>query len=294
MRVKREQQDRPPRSQQVPFPNIVLSNVQSLGNKVDEISVLMKRRTPDIAVFTETWLNDTYEDSAIKMENYATIRKDRTNGRGGGVVCYTRDLYSFSVIGELEVPSLNSLRSELLCVFIAELFLFVIIIYHPLWNDNDADSQAISCIVDIVDFPFVTYSRNVRILLCGDFNDLRHRYSELSSLTNLHSVVKFPTRCDNVLDQISVNFATSQSATKLPPIGCSDHCVVSWSPPPPRKFPVVKKIVRKFSLSKLISFRYIVSDVDWVKFVSSFDNLNDSVTSFIDHLVALFNHIFPT
>ncbi len=190
------------------------------------MSCLLRRRNPELAVLTETWLNGSFGESAIKMENYVTVRKDRTSGRGGGVLCYVRDSFSYSVIGEHEVPSLSCLKSEVLCVFIRELFLSVIVIYHPFWNDNDADTQAISCITDIVDFIYITHGQNARIILCGDFNDLRHRFSEISLLTHLKSVVNFSTRQGHTLDQVFVNFATSHPASKLAPIGSSDHCVV--------------------------------------------------------------------
>ena len=166
--VKRELKKRLPRKRQIPLPNLLLTNVQSLGNKLDEVSLLLKRQNPDIAAFTETWLDHTYGESSITMENYVVIRKDRAHGRGGGIVCYARNSYSLTVIGEHEIPSLNSLKSELLCVFVEELFLIFAIVYHPFWNDNSADAQAISCLVDIVDFAFIRYGQNVRILLCGD------------------------------------------------------------------------------------------------------------------------------
>ena len=169
----------------------------------------------------------------------------------------------------------------------------MIAVYHPFWNDNVADLEAITCIVELVDFAFIMYGSNVRILLCGDFNDLRLRFPEISSLTRLSCVVNFPTRGDHVLDQIFVNFSMSDYAHKYPPVGCSDHCVVFWSPSPPPKQTVSKKAVRKFTHAKLFNFRATVANTDWSSIVSSFDNLDDAVFHFISYLVTLFNHIFP-
>ena len=145
----------------------------------------------------------------------------------------------------------------------------------------------ISCITDIVDFVYITRGRRP-IVLCGDFNDLRHRYSELCSLTHLKCVVNFPTRQDHILDQVFVNFASSHPAIQMPPTGSSDHYVVSWSPSPSQKIPVLKKVIRKFSVSKLLGFKHFVSDVNWCRL----DGLDDSVSSFVAQLVALFDHFF--
>lgn len=293
-KVKREQLKRAPRRQPVPLPNVVLTNVQSLCNKMDEVGLLMSRLNPDIAVYIETWLNDTIGEAAVKIDGYATVRKDRENGRGGGIMCYMRDSYSFDIIGEPQVTSLKCIKTEILCLFIKELFLFVIAVYHPFWNNNVADLEALTCIVELIDYAFLKYGSNVRIILCGDFNDLRLRFSEISSLTRLTAVVNFPTRGEHVLDQIFVNFSVSDRALKYPPVGCSDHSVIFWSPSPLRKPVVRKKVVRRFSHAKLFSFRSTVSHIDWISLISFFDDFDDSVSYLTTCLVTLFEHFFPT
>jgi len=253
----------------------------------------MERLKPDVAVFTETWLNETHGAGAVQIRNYSAMRKDRSVGRGGGILCFVREAHSCQAIGEPEVPSIRTMKSELLCVFIKQLFLVVIVIYHPFWNDNATDNATISCLVDIVDYAFIKFGSKIRVLVCGDFNDLRHRFSEFSSLTKLCPVVNFATRGDHTLDQIFVNFSVSHQARKYPPLGSSDHCVVYWSPSPPRRLPVIKKTVRKFSASRLFKFRFAVASIDWISFVASFSNLDDSVSNFIDALVFLFEYHFP-
>lgn len=294
LRVKLEQTTRAPRREAYPPPSLLLSNVQSISNKLDEVALLLSRMNPDVAVFTETWLDETCGESAVQLRNYTTIRKDRANGRGGGIVCFVRDTFSCCLIGEREIPSLVTLKSELLCVFIKELFLVVISIYHPFWNDNVANNTAISCLVDIVDYVYVQYSSKVRIVLCGDFNDLRHQFSQLSSLTNLSTVVNFPTRADHILDQIFVNFSVSHHARKFPPLGSSDHCVVFWSPSPTRKIPATKRVIRKFSASRLFGFRSSIANIDWIALITSFNDLDDAVACLINSLVSLFDYHFPS
>jgi hypothetical protein len=40
------------------IPSVVLSNVRSMTNKMDEVEALFQERRPDVAVFVETWLDE--------------------------------------------------------------------------------------------------------------------------------------------------------------------------------------------------------------------------------------------
>ena len=61
-------------------------NAQSLSNKIDEIHCLIDEEKPDIITITETWLNHTIPSSDIITSSYTVYRKDRSEGRGGGVL----------------------------------------------------------------------------------------------------------------------------------------------------------------------------------------------------------------
>ena len=153
--VKFQQQNRPPRNPSSHVPSLLLANIRSLNNKFEEWELLLSQRHPDLAFLTETWLDDTVSEAAISVPGYGIVRRDRPTGRGGGIMCYFRDSFSVSVLSEADIPSLRSVTSELLCVYIRDLGLVAIIIYHPYWNNVSVNQDAIDCIVEVLDFALI-------------------------------------------------------------------------------------------------------------------------------------------
>ncbi len=84
------------RAHSPPLPSILLANVQSLENKMDElrarISFQRDIRDCDILCLTETWLTPTVPDTAVTpSDNFSVLRMDRTAEAGktkGGGVCF--------------------------------------------------------------------------------------------------------------------------------------------------------------------------------------------------------------
>ncbi|KAL0147043.1 hypothetical protein M9458_057567 [Cirrhinus mrigala] len=79
------------------LPTLMLSNVRSLENKLDEIqlsrSTEHEARDCCVFVFTETWLNDKTPDYAIQLHGLTCCRVDRDSSlsgktRGGGLCVY--------------------------------------------------------------------------------------------------------------------------------------------------------------------------------------------------------------
>lgn len=85
-KVKRYARKRLPRRKSAAsLPSLMLSNVRSLGNKLDEVELRVAELRPDLIVLTETWLDDTYDERSISINSYHAVRKDRPSGRGGGI-----------------------------------------------------------------------------------------------------------------------------------------------------------------------------------------------------------------
>ena len=66
---------------------------------------------------------------------------------------------------------------------------------HPFGNDPIQHEGAISCITDIIDYAlsFRLDPCDARIIIVGDFNDLRHYSNEIAGLTGTKALVDFPT-----------------------------------------------------------------------------------------------------
>ncbi len=82
------------RAHSPPLPSILLANVQSLENKMDDlrarISFQRDIRDCNIICLTETWLTPSVPDTAVTpSDNFSVLRMDRTaeagKSKGGGV-----------------------------------------------------------------------------------------------------------------------------------------------------------------------------------------------------------------
>ena len=275
------------------LPSLLLSNVRSVVNKLDEVSELFLRVQPDISVLTESWLDESIPDSSLHIDNYTVFRRDRVDRKGGGIVIYIRSVFSCSIVDSSDIPGLPSSRSETLVIFIRDFNLLLVGVYHPFWNDVAAHEEALSCLTGILDFAHVTFGPNLRIIVCGDLNDLRFHLTTLSSLTQLVPVVNFSTRGSSCLDQILTNFATETRPTYASPIGRSDHVVVLWRPSPAVNLPVRKLKVRKLSRSNLPRFRHAISSIDWLSLVEASAELDDAASILLECLFHLFDSFFP-
>ncbi len=84
------------RAHSPPLPSILLANVQSLENKMDDLRarISFQRDIRDCNIFclTETWLTPTVPDTAVTpSDNFSVLRMDRTAEAGknkGGGVCF--------------------------------------------------------------------------------------------------------------------------------------------------------------------------------------------------------------
>ena len=65
-------------------------NVHYLYPKLDEIKLILSQHNVDILCLCETFLNETFSNNEVSIENYKLFRKDRQTN-GGGLVIYVRD-----------------------------------------------------------------------------------------------------------------------------------------------------------------------------------------------------------
>ena len=89
------------------LPSVLLSNVTSLNNKLDEVITTVNLVNPDIVAITEAW---QVVPEMCKIEGYEVFHHLRTGQRGGGLVMFSRGKLNPSrltvdVPEELEVQS---------------------------------------------------------------------------------------------------------------------------------------------------------------------------------------------
>ena len=72
------------------LPSVIMGNVQSLINKIDEISANVQYfhdfRTASVMSLTETWLRNSHNDALVEVDGFKLLRGDRTeeSGKAGG------------------------------------------------------------------------------------------------------------------------------------------------------------------------------------------------------------------
>ena len=85
-----------------------------------------------------------------------------------------------------QYPSMSSTKTEFLALLLPNLLL--IIVYHPFWSEVSEHHSAISCMTDIIDYALSKSPQQTRVVICGDFNGLRHYYDEISRVTCTRSL----------------------------------------------------------------------------------------------------------
>ncbi len=277
-------------------PSLFLTNVRSVIGKIDEVGSRLRKHQPNIAILTETWLDASIPDAAISFKDYITIRKDRDR-HGGGIVCFidrnfTSNSFVPRVISSSDIPSISECSSELLPIVLPQLLL--VTVYHPWWNSPSEHEKCISCIVDIVDFVFSSILNpcSAKLIVCGDFNGLRHHYRELADLLHVKALIDFPTRENNILDQVFTNFCVTKEARRLSAIGKSDHVSILWDQEPVSK-PPVKMKVRCFSNANRAKFDNAMHTIDWQSLVESADSIDNAASGLLNQLFSMFDAHFP-
>jgi hypothetical protein len=266
---------------------------------MDEVVTAVSELNPTLCCFCESWLDVSTPDCVVALANYQCIRQDRCTGSGGGLLIYLLD--SFNII-RIDPSVFSSGSSEILPVFLPVSNTLLILIYHPFWGSSPAHELASSAIIDICDY--VTASSGpgnsaTRIVVCGDFNDLRLHLDPLLDSLHLTNLVHFPPRANAALDLVLTNRPGEFLPPLIrPPLGRSDHCGVFVRPVcslRPSSIPPVKKYVRKFCPASMAAFGARVLSMNWTSLVTEAlaYSLDDAVDVLHSGLRQAFDTSFP-
>ena len=88
-------------------------NIRSLPPSIDEIRTIATKTKAAVIALTETWLDDSVNDSELRINNYCLIRADR-NRQGGGVCLFIRENLTFNRRLDIITDSIETLWVEIL------------------------------------------------------------------------------------------------------------------------------------------------------------------------------------
>ena len=257
--------------------------------------------THDVISFSETWLNDSVNDSELQLglSDHAWFRRDRA-GLGGGVACAVR-----ASLSPLRLP--DPIGSETLLIRLRQVALTLAVCYRPPSDDaslrNIATSlsalQPADCnIICVGDFnlPEITWTaatdRAVPVLLRSSNRAVK--FIDDCELMGVCQLVVAPTRGPNVLDLMLARGVKCERMEVVDSCFVTDHKEVigHFQLPRPRPVLVSRKIAFNYKEADFKALRRSLSLVHWG--VLDALPLNDAVDMFYSLLQSAIADHVPT
>uniref|UniRef100_A0A670IXP3 Reverse transcriptase domain-containing protein n=1 Tax=Podarcis muralis TaxID=64176 RepID=A0A670IXP3_PODMU len=244
------------------------TNAQSMGNKQDELELLVQQTKYDIIGITETWWDKSHDCNVI-MEGYNLFQRNRPDKKGGGVALYVRDVYTCEEIQDLEPQS----QSESIWVKIKgeknNSDLIVGVYYRSPSQTEDIDDAFLE--------QMAKHAKGREIVVMGDFN-----YPDICWMSNSAKSIRSnrfltaladnfivqkvgeATRGTAILDLVLTNVDDLVSGVEVEgSLGASDHALL--------KFTIQRKGAAKHTRTQFLDFkkadfiklREVLGEIPW-------------------------------
>lgn len=281
------------------LPSVVMGNVRSLDNKMDELTARVRNnrefRECSLMCFTETWMHERIPDSAVDVAGFSSVRADRTRresgkSKGGGLAVFVNERWchpNHIVVKERVCsPDIELLAVGLRPYYLPREFSHVIaiVVYIP----PSANATTACDVIHSVTAGLQTMHQDAFVLILGDFNHV----SLNRTLLTFSQFVDCPTRGNKTLDLLYANVKEAYSCTAIPPLGRSDHNLVYLQPtylPLVKRQPATVRIVREWSKEASAALQDCMETTDWEVLCEphgvDIDNLTDCVTEYINFCV---------
>ncbi len=273
------------RAHSPPLPSILLANVQSLDNKMDDlrarISFQRDIRDCNIICLTETWLIPSVLDNAVTpSDNFSVLRMDRTaeagKTKGGGVCFFINkkwcDPRNISILSRSSSPHLEHLSIICRPFYLPREFSSTVVtaVYIPPQADS---SLALSKLHDELS-GYINIHPDAACIVAGDFNKANLK----KVIPNFHQHISCPTRGLNTLDHCYTQFKNAYKAHSLPAFGKSDHAAIFLTPDYKQRIlqePPVEREVTRWSSHSEATLQASLDDVDWDMFRASSSDVSE-------------------
>ena len=249
-----------------------MGNVNSLPNKIDELSALNNQRIyreSSLYIFTETWLTHLIPDASVDLPGFTAVRADRDTkacgkSKGGGLIMYINNCWCNP--GHVTVKKVLCCRDlELLAVSLRPYYLpreFSHVIALCVYIPPSADAATACEKIHTVTARLQTQHPEALVIISGDFNHA----SLDSTLAAFHQAVDCPTRNNRTIDLLYINVRDAYRSTPFPPLGKSDHNLVhlqSQYTPLVQRQSTTTRSIRKWSPGVEDALRDCFETTDW-------------------------------
>ena len=165
-------------------------NIRSVTGKSEQIQHLIADSNLDYLCLSETWLHKNSPSAALSVPGYNIYRRDRPEGKGGGIMFYVKDNISCSQIqwrcvNELECIGLNIILSP-------QMSFTLVGLYRPPSSKVTLFDQLSSILKEC--------NLDKEVILMGDFNINwedkcnRRALKQIVNTFDLTQLIKGPTR----------------------------------------------------------------------------------------------------
>ncbi len=285
------------RAHSPPLPSILLANVQSLENKMDDlrtrISFQRDIRDCNILCLSKTWLTTSVPDTAVTpSDNFSVLRMDRTAEAGkskGGGVCFMInkkwcDPRNISILSRSCSPHLEHLSIICRPVYLPREFSSIIVtaVYIPPQSDTGLALSKLHYVLS----GYINKHPDAAFIIAGDFNKANLR----QVMSNFYQHVSCPTRGPNTLDHCYSQFKNAYKARSLPAFGKSDHAAIFLTPEYKQRLvqePPLQRVVTRWSSHSEAMLQVALDDVNWDMFRASSSDVSeftDVALSFVNML----------
>ena len=270
---------------------LLFMNAQSVVNKLDLLQAYVFELQPDILAVTESWTHNEITKGMLKIQGYELIdRTDRTdtlNGRGGGVLLYSR-------LPNIYVNSNSVNKSEQ-------------IIHATITNkEKNSEDIHVHCVyrspnsTTDMSAEVKNYIRSIpnNSILVGDFNYPEVDWSTLTCMNSqskefldavsnsfLNQHVNFPTNftprpgghvTETCIDLVLTNEDNLIASVKpMSKLGASHHTMVQVEIVVPSNINETKEMIPDYGKADFRGMREKLDAIDWKSYLSDF-NTEDS------------------
>ena len=186
---------------------IIHINTRSVFYKLDELKYNLADF--DIIVLSETWLNESIDDSMLHWENFQLVRLDREgwrNKKGGGLCIYVRSSIDEDTNRVRENMDLNDYVNE----YFANIGSKLARECTPGVINNGNDVAGVRRDIDVVDFVRTPFTVEEVFKVCNDINICKS-----ASIPDVKSMVLKHTFLDNI-DMVTKIFNSSLMQSIFP------------------------------------------------------------------------------